>query len=427
MAFVRNSSISLLASSFILSIAMSSCSKNSEPFTMAEKGVTAGAVVGAGLGALVGSTSGDAGAGLVIGTIAGATGGGLVGSAMEDSDVKGSGSSKSARSKGANSRTALNESSADESFLGKNIWGPAPKLVASNDTDSINSRKYVSLSNKPSGSRGVASRFGQVKKPEEFIAPSVESRETSSRARLDSTTNSPGSFSGSPVVQLIKPREDDLPKARVVKLADPELPPASKAVLTSSTKAEFPTLNRKTNTLDSVKTTKKISLVQPEVIVPTIKTNVESVKKIKEGSIARAIETKTDLSEVKVAKSEVITGEVEKVKVVAEKPVEIVEDTKKEIVAAKSISPVISGCENGKDEIKRATNSASDSDKVFYLRRAILACPDNSTLRVDLAKVYGRLGLKDDAKREFTSAIEIDPSNEAAQEELSIIMLESSN
>ena len=98
---------------------------------------------------------------------------------------------------------------------------------------------------------------------------------------------------------------------------------------------------------------------------------------------------------------------------------------------AKAIKPVApqvthtSVCDAGSKDYDRASNASSDSDKVFYLRRVILACPKEAGPKLQLGKVYSKLGLKDEAKKEFNSVLEVDPANESAQDEMSIMMLDS--
>ncbi len=64
----------------VFTLLASSCTQN---YTMTEQSTAAGGAIGAGLGAIIGSQTGDAGAGLVIGALAGSGTGALIGNAIE--------------------------------------------------------------------------------------------------------------------------------------------------------------------------------------------------------------------------------------------------------------------------------------------------------------------------------------------------------
>lgn len=406
----------------------SSCSQTKESPTIAEQGVVAGAVVGAGLGAIIGSTSGSAGAGVVMGSIAGAAGGGLVGASIEGQENRinqhdkklGINTKKDARAGRASSSPKSNSTDEvqGESFLGRNIWSPAPKEVDTNSSEETIIPTVV-LDNRPSGNKGAASKFGQIKRPQVMAEADIEEPIINQRAQLR------GNLNQKPVVELTKPTEDQLPKAKIARLPDPEFPKVQASSVTSVAKTELPTVKKqvppsslpKAKEVLAKKTiiepTKTMEPAKTKIVANTAKLPLDNVEKIS-GAAKEDLEPSVEKEAIKPAeevKKTVLAAE-EPAKVSAAKAAPLAQDTTK--------------CAKGQGEIKRAMTSASDSDKVFYLRRAILSCPEESSLRVDLAKVYGRLGLKEDAKREFTSVIEIDPSNETAQEELSIIMLENS-
>lgn len=414
MSSIKNSLFKLI----ILGIFASSCSESSKSLTLAEQGVATGAVVGAGVGALIGSTAGEAGAGVVMGTIAGATSGGLIGSSMEGQEAQvdkqdnllGENTTKDAKQKRSrlkssrNTKANLDDDTQEESFLGRYIWNRAPGSGQEEKTISLIS------SNRPSGNKGLAAKYDQIKRPERTEEIVLKAPESSQTAQIRSR------LTEKPIVELTqsKSKEDQLPKARVVRLPETESLQAQTKPVISLTKAELPSVK---DQLPSPVLTKPKEI---KTSLPLAKKTIIDPVKAQIGNATSKIEnTKVDLGAT-TAKS---VAEAKKAEVVLDEQVNAVAPKS----AAKSVEAVqVSKCVKGQAEIKRAASSASDSDKVFYLRRAILSCPEESSLRVDLAKVYGKLGLKDDAKREFTSAIEIDPSNETAQEELSIMMLESS-
>jgi hypothetical protein len=219
-----------------------------------------------------------------------------------------------------------------------------------------------------------------------------------------------------PVIEMAKPVESGLPKARVASIASDQLLDEKKTTITK-VKPELLTTKKQVPVLPAVKSkeavVKKTIEIQPE--------KVTSEKLLVEKTLPKAVAKLPVAVEEEVKKVEdTESADVKLPEAKVEQKVDIQEKN-----AKLSNKPSVGAkCAKGESEIKRAMNSGSDSDKVFYLRRAILMCPEESSLRVELGKVYGRLGLKDDARREFTSAIDTDPANETAQEELSIMMLD---
>jgi hypothetical protein len=106
-------------------------------------------------------------------------------------------------------------------------------------------------------------------------------------------------------------------------------------------------------------------------------------------------------------------------------------ETKKEAAQIGSASttasvkrPSSKECTQATGEAQRASAAQAPADQLFYLRRALRLCPADSTYHVEIGKVFTKLGKTDDAKYEFRQAIDLDPSNESAREQLS--QLESS-
>ena len=93
----------------------------------------------------------------------------------------------------------------------------------------------------------------------------------------------------------------------------------------------------------------------------------------------------------------------------------------------KANSPRDANCTEAEGEIARARNASSDADKLFYYRRAARLCPKEPSYHVEMGKVFNTIGRKEDAKFEFNKAIELDPENNLAQDELSVMQLDTSN
>lgn len=424
-------------SKLLLCCVFVACSTNQQAGTgtpeldTTETALATGAVIGAGVGALVGSTAGEAGAGVVLGSIAGATSGGLIGKGLENQERR---IDKHDARSGLNTRTA---SASARSSLAETIWSSG-------------------TNNRPSGSKGIASRYvNPGTTTDSDIIPSttrlqpsekfVQIRQERSVQDLPTTPKTISATSGSTTAKSTysyTERNDSKFPAAATNLAPtielqkpkPELPsltavPTRKPTLLGT--ANLPT----SSTLDKTKTEK----------LAAIKLNADkvankNVKDIKESSRAKLAEVK-DKTAQKIEKN--IPVEQKKVTDMAKAPnvaLPAVEEVKEATQAkveekvepvAKAIKPVApqvthtSVCDAGSKDYDRASNASSDSDKVFYLRRVILACPKEAGPKLQLGKVYSKLGLKDEAKKEFNSVLEVDPANESAQDEMSIMMLDS--
>ena len=92
-------------------------------------------------------------------------------------------------------------------------------------------------------------------------------------------------------------------------------------------------------------------------------------------------------------------------------------------VAAKKLDNNIRSekCKLADEELARANRSTSDADKLFYLRRSLRLCPEESEFHYQIGKIYSNLGRIDDAKFEFRQAIDLDPNNNKAKNQLSML------
>ena len=93
--------------------------------------------------------------------------------------------------------------------------------------------------------------------------------------------------------------------------------------------------------------------------------------------------------------------------------------------ASRSVRANSSQCHSAESEALRAKNATSDADKLFYLRRALRLCSTKPEFHVEIGRVYAALGRLEDAKSEFSKALELDPDNKDAQDELTLIMVDS--
>ncbi len=93
----------------------------------------------------------------------------------------------------------------------------------------------------------------------------------------------------------------------------------------------------------------------------------------------------------------------------------------KEAKSAAEAPKDLANCKEALKEAERGLHAGSDADRLFYLRRAARLCPTEPSYHVELGKLYSTIGKGEDAKYELRQAIDLDPSNQVARDELSIL------
>lgn len=203
------------------------------------------------------------------------------------------------------------------------------------------------------------------------------------RARMDSTTLAANTATNDFAVRNDSPRRKDSPNLGAV---------------ASNTRSPEP---------------KKVAAIPAPKPIPTAKLDTPAPKK----EIVRAVPA-PEVKEIG-SKPKAEVAKPEPVKAVASAP------EKKEMPApsavAKMTTAETTGCKEATDEARRAEEAVSEADKLFYYRRAARLCPVEASYRVKIGQVYATLGKKDQAKGEFEKALEIDPENVIANEELSLL------
>jgi hypothetical protein len=392
-----NTSRVLLASCFIVFVVLSSaCSTMRESgvpvpeMDTTETGIATGIVLGAGMGAVIGATAGQAGAGALVGGVAGGTTGGVIGKALENNEK---------RIDAHDSKLGMDTRPGGGASVRSRIWAPADEPEFAQ--------------NRPSGNKGIASRHIEANPP---ALKGVKERDLSSTSSLPMKSYSPQTTQKrhSGAVTQIQREGRGTGSIASYQASQNQISRTNR----DDAKAGGLPLAR---TMDAPVSTPRIELQKPRPELPVAQ-NQPAVR-----TPVRPSNSNASSSNAQVAKNAISTkttpdsrarmAEPKK----TESPQSVNQHSKKTITPSSS-SPL---CDKGKNEVSRARSASSDSDKVFYLRRAILACPEDPALRVELGKVYSRLGLKDDARKEFTKALDYDPSNESAQDELSIMMLDS--
>jgi hypothetical protein len=353
-----------------------------------ETGIATGVVIGAGIGALVGSTAGQPGTGAILGGVAGGTTGGVIGHALETQEK---------RIDIHDQKLGVDTTPTGGASIRSRLWSQSDEL----DFES----------NRPSGTKGIAAQYVA---PVSKSHPSIEESTIEiKRVPVDPVTLSSTSLPVRQIHQVERSKDKPVPQNSTIFARNNESLPIARTV----------SPGRETPRIELQKPRPELPKMQhvPPVRRPTLSNNVES-KKVNDTFVARG--TSDDSGKVTEKAHPQIASKTQS-RAMIEAPVAASVSRENAIGSPARKPQEVSTCSKGKNEIQRARNAASDSDKVFYLRRAILACPQDSSLRVELGKVYSRLGLKDDARKEFNAALDHDPSNESAQDELSIMMLES--
>ncbi len=78
-------------------------------------------------------------------------------------------------------------------------------------------------------------------------------------------------------------------------------------------------------------------------------------------------------------------------------------------------------CVEAENEAQRAREATSDADRLFYYRRALRLCGESSNYHLETGKAYAAIDRIEDAAFEFRQAIDLDPNNQAAIQQLSIL------
>jgi len=308
-------------------------------------GAVAGGVLGAGAGLIVGSTSGDAGEGLLIGTGVGALAGAAVGYELESQE---------------------------------------DQLAAHQATISRQQQEI------------------QLQKQHDIIVTDVTSNFTP-----DSGIE----------VRKIAPV---LPSSDKVAISQMNMAPVVTTPVVSEPIEVMPikTIPVKTKTIKT-----KVAKVKP-VVKPVIDFN-----KNKRSSDSPIRIAKTYSMDVEQKMSSAVRKETKfdvAKEIASHAPVAVmptVAKTKQAVVSELAAKTVGGTCSDAASEVDRARNAASDTDKLFYYRRALRLCKDKPEYHVEIGRVYSSIGRREEAEFEFSRALEIDPEHRDAQDELTMLML----
>ena len=340
-------------------------------------GASAGAVLGAGLGTIVGSSTGNAGEGFVVGSLAGAAAGGAIGNQFEVHEQQ----LISTEEELTRQREMIQNQQRDINELKRQL----DDQFARNNRPSLADRSY--RFDRYSGNP-------QAKPLADFDSPrgvqdEMPSRSLQARPELRAPVRQlppvRQSRSGDDFSQILKPRDtvpsDIAPMAKagtvkkpvqVVRQAEPEL-----------------------------------FEEEPESEVKPIEIDVEPLDDIE-------------------AEAERIAAEIGRSKSVpAGAAISLGDEASDTLAAADESRGRLSvdnpQCTQAQQEAMKARNAVSDADKLFYYRRALRLCPERASYHLEIGRVYSSIGRLEDAKFEFRRALDLDPNNDEATKELSLL------
>lgn len=361
---------------FSVCLAAAGCS---EPGESTKLGAATGGVVGAGLGAIVGSTSGNAGTGLVIGAAAGAGTGALIGNALDGQEQR--------------------MHTQDEALERQR------QLISAQRGEIEELRKGTrdtSVSGMPSTAGSSAAAGLQERSLDQALTDTDAPRGT---GRVGSAAS--------------KSLEEELAKARQaeerasLRVATPKLAKAShksfEPHMSVSVKSKTARLSPPLKV--SAPKHSAAALIEPE---PAVQKPAGVAERDLQASAEDAVRPASEDATIADSVSPAAWGDTgpERQDAAAE--------------GAAAIAPQQGAVGSGmSDDCRKAQKEVSDgdgapdtSDKLFHLRRALRLCPDNASYHNKLGEVYRSLNRTADAQFEFREALNIDPGFQAARNNL---------
>lgn len=368
----KHTKINLLVSSFLVLTSCATIKENLgiEPPEMSDGGMgaAAGAAIGGAAGAVIGSTSGNAGEGLLLGGAVGAVSGAVIGTELGERDQE-----------YASHKETLDNQDRQIQYQNRQLDKVRGSSFDTSGRFIIPSNNRSSLS-RPTKVNSYAS--SRTYSPAVQTKPVVQNQEITNQLRARLTEPS-----------QIKPKTSLI------------APPQAKTVLASG------------GTLNSLPKSAVAPAIKPaESALKQNKTEdllkQESAKKEVNTALNKSVKPESSVNNASVAKLDTAKTEQAKTGVTE---------------AAKVTTESAGSCSEAEGEARRARTAATDTDKIFYYRRALRLCKTKPEYHVEMGKVYSSIGRKEEAEFEYSKALEIDPNNRDAQDELTVLMLDSGN
>ena len=348
-------------------IGLSGCT---EPGETTQIGAATGGVMGAGLGAIIGSQTGNAGSGLVLGAAAGAGAGALVSNQIEAQQ-------KSMRTQDEALERQQRVIEAQRREL--------EELRRNNDSPKAGiSRTAVSESRVSVGSGLSSADRARIQTEYIKARPTKEVEPFSMRGSSRHVTSA-----------RVTQNSSTLSKSQVAKTQVASKLPKTKSVAVAPRHEE---------------TFVKFSEVSRVPESRTVAPSKFSSGGVVERDLAVDKEVAAPADEKVVAKA---GGAYDWSK----------KDVEPEASEAKAVTTKdgTDDCAGAASEVKNAQNASETADKLFHYRRALRLCPNRAQYHVALGEVYQSLKRPSDAVYEFKEALNIDPNLDAAKEQLAAL------
>jgi len=421
--------LNLLLSLVFLLTSCSALERNfnfdSNRYTKSSLGAAAGAAIGATAGTVIGSTSGDAGQGFLLGGGLGALSGAVIGTEMDRREELAYSSNTINRQNNQNNRlNTIRGNSFDGGFQGNS--------QGSNFNNGLNSGSINSGSIN-SGSYGNGAINGNFDSSGRFIIPEQNRPSAGYSGAVNRTYAAARQTQPSYIV------ESNIGNA-------PNLPSTVYSGATTTQVYEDRTANTVVSTAPVIKAPKVKSVRRarlkpraytapvssaPKIVanktIPLAKTT-PFIKTAKANEIPLAKTFPIDKPITKVVESAAVTTAIPTAKVISSTSISQPVITNPAVSStAKTVGKAVVNCSDAEAEATRARTAATDTDKIFYYRRALRLCNTKPNFHIEIGKVYASIGRKEEAELEFSKALEIDPNNSEAQDELTILMLDGVN
>ena len=391
-SFSRNLIFTMLSASIF---ALCSCT---EPGETTGIGAATGGVIGAGLGAIVGSQTGSAGAGLVVGSVAGASAGGLVGNALESQDKAIRTQDEALERHQRIMQAQRNEieelrKGNDGALTTERTVGGSPVALLTPDDERIKAAYAKAKFLRD----GESTRVALSRKSENgyFPARSAKLKSNLSSARHEKSQKT-----------TVSSADWAAPKQKSTK----------SIAIAKAKKFE-----------GSVPVVKKVS---PSPVEGTLESDLAPAPlDLKESATDLGGIAERDISSLDESTAVEVAGAGTTSLADSASPAKGAYDWSKggdnesgaggDFPKEVSLGEVSSGdCEGAATEIQSGETSQETADKLFHFRRALRLCPNKPEYHVKLGQVYLALNRPTDAVYEFKEALSLDPSQAAAKEGL---------
>jgi len=453
--------------SLLLVFLLTSCSAiernfnvDTSRYTKSSLGAAAGAAIGATAGTIIGSTSGDAGKGFLLGGGLGALSGAVIGTEMDSREER------------AYARSTINRQNSDiqnqnqrlntirnNSFDGG--YGSGSYGNGSYDNGNYGNGNYgngnYGGANYNSG-QGASISGGDFDASGQFVIPSyntpsasysgASANRTYAAARqiqssyivesdLGSTPSLPQGNTTNRIVSsapVITAPIAVAPKIRTAKKARASLKPNTKTYYNNIASRKASASKIKSFSNSNIPLAKTLPVTQVEKVnsIPLAQTFPIDKPSTQVLNSAKSLVSKASgaVASTAVSGSGIINAAAIPLAKVLPATTAPIATTASGIRSgasqlAKSVSG--DGCSDAEGEAGRARAAATDTDKIFYYRRALRLCKSKPDFHIEIGKVYASIGRKEEAEFEFSKALEIDPNNSEAQDELTILMLDGVN